>query len=238
MSATLLATLAVLALLDSTSAGTLVLPVWLLLAPRLSARRVLAYLATVAVAYLALGLVLALGARALVDRWWDAALASPTASTVLTVAQLALAAGLLVWSQRLEGSARSGEPDPGLARLVRWRDEVASAATGPGRVVAVALAAVALEAATMLPYLAAIGRLTADSPTPAVLVGALTGYCLVMVAPALALLGLRLALGGRATRPLSALGRWLERHLASATSWVTGIAGVLLALNALSRLAG
>ena len=65
--------LVVLALIDSTSFGTLLIPVWLLLAPgRLRAGRVLVYLGTVAAFYLAVGIVVLLGAGAFLDRFGDA----------------------------------------------------------------------------------------------------------------------------------------------------------------------
>ena len=56
----------------------------------------------------------------------------------------------------------------------------------------VAVAAVGVEVATMLPFLGAIGLLTAHAPSTPVALGLLAAYCLVMIAPALALLVLRL----------------------------------------------
>ena len=65
MSIELLGSLAVLALIDSTSFGTLVIPVWLMLAPgRIRPQRVLVFLVTVAVFYLAVGVALLSGVRA------------------------------------------------------------------------------------------------------------------------------------------------------------------------------
>lgn len=59
MSLGLLLSLAGLALVDSTSIGTLFIPIWLLLAPgRVSVRRILVYLGTIAAFYFAVGLVL------------------------------------------------------------------------------------------------------------------------------------------------------------------------------------
>ena len=63
MSTATAASLVGLALVDSTSFGTLLIPVWLLLAPgRTRWGRVLLYLGTVAVFYLALGVALSAGA--------------------------------------------------------------------------------------------------------------------------------------------------------------------------------
>ena len=60
--------LAVLALIDSTSFGTLLIPIWLMLAPgRLRPGRMLLYLGTIYGFYLILGILLALGASAIVE---------------------------------------------------------------------------------------------------------------------------------------------------------------------------
>ena len=83
--------LAALALVEPTSFGTLLIPIWLLLAPgRLRVSRLLTYLATVVVAYFAIGVVIMLGATAFLDAFGDA-LGSRTAYTV----QLALGIGIV-----------------------------------------------------------------------------------------------------------------------------------------------
>lgn len=113
--AALAGVLVVLALVDSTSFGTLLVPVWLLLAPgRLRAGRVLAYLATVAVAYLAVGVVVMLGAGAFLDRFGDA-----LDSRAATIVQLLLGIGLFALSFRFDSkraarrAARDGVPADG-----------------------------------------------------------------------------------------------------------------------------
>ncbi len=122
--------LVVLALIDSTSFGTLLVPVWLLLAPgRLRVGRVLVYLATVTGAYLVVGVVVMLGAGAFLDRFGDA-----LDTRAAAIVQLLLGIGLFALSFRFDGkrSARraaeraeraeaAGEvPRPG--RLTRWRE--------------------------------------------------------------------------------------------------------------------
>ena len=113
--AALAGVLVVLALVDSTSFGTLLVPVWLLLAPgRLRAGRVLAYLVTVAVAYLAVGVVVMLGAGAFLDRFGDA-----LDSRAATIVQLLLGIGLFALSFRFDSkraarrAARDGDPADG-----------------------------------------------------------------------------------------------------------------------------
>ncbi|UTT59659.1 GAP family protein [Cellulosimicrobium cellulans] len=90
--------LVVLALIDSTSFGTLLIPVWLLLAPgRLRAGRVLVYLGTVAGFYLAVGIVVLLGAGAFLDRFGDA-----LDTRAAAIVQLLLGIGLFALSFRFD----------------------------------------------------------------------------------------------------------------------------------------
>ncbi len=109
--APLAGTLGVLALVDSLSVGTLLIPVFLLLAPgRVRAGRVLLYLVTLAVFYLAVGMLFTLGLVNLVD----------VAQEVLTspggqVARLAVGAALLAGSffvGRAPADAASGALGP------------------------------------------------------------------------------------------------------------------------------
>ncbi|WP_407319410.1 GAP family protein [Isoptericola halotolerans] len=231
--------LVVLALVDSTSFGTLLVPVWLLLAPgRVRAGRVLAYLGTVAVAYLLIGVAVLLGAGAVLERYGDVLESRP----VLLV-QLVLGIGLLVLSFRFDGkrSARRAEKDGGRpGRLVRWRERALDLDPGTSSPVlplmGLALGAVTLEVATMLPYLAAIGLLTASDLATPVTVGVLALYCVVMVLPALLLLVARWAAARRVDPWLRRLERWLSKNAAEMTGWVLGIVGVLLMLDAFGRL--
>src|SRR5699024_11553258 len=67
MDPALAASLAVLALVDSTSFGTLLIPIWFLLAPgRVRVGRVLVFLGTVAGFYFLVGIALVAGLRAIV----------------------------------------------------------------------------------------------------------------------------------------------------------------------------
>lgn len=98
--------LVVLALIDSTSFGTLLIPVWLLLAPgRLRAGRVLVYLGTVAAFYLAVGIVVLLGAGAFLDRFGDA-----LDTRAAAIVQLLLGIGLFALSFRFD-SKRAAKRD-------------------------------------------------------------------------------------------------------------------------------
>ena len=137
MSARLIAALAGLALLDSTSIGTLFIPVWLLLSPgRVRAGRILAYLATIAVFYFVVGLLIVLGANTVVDAIDD---------KVALWIQLVIGVGLFAVSFRFD-SKRRKKTDT----TQRWRDKVTS--DGPiTALLGVALLAGLIEVATMLP---------------------------------------------------------------------------------------
>ena len=219
--------LAALALVDSTSIATLVVPLWLLATPdRVRPPRVLFYLAVIAAFYWVVGVALLAGfdaARSLVGglggRW------------VLWV-QFVAGAALLVVSFRVQALARRGGP----GRIASWRQRAVSEAGGLRVLAVLALTAGVLEIATMFPYLAAVGILTAEQPGVSVAVAVLGGYCLLMVAPALVLLTLRVALGERLQPTLHAIERWVVRNSTEALGWVAGIAGFLLAGDAADRL--
>lgn len=223
--------LVVLALIDSTSFGTLLIPIWLLLAPgRIRVGRVLVFLGTVAGVYLLLGVALVAGASALLGDL-DALAEDP----VVTRVQLVVGVGLLVGSFFIGGKKKDGEDRP-RGRLLGWRERAMGTGSGIGGLMTLALAAVALEVVTMLPYLAATGLIAStDLGMPARVV-VLAGYCLVMILPALVLMAGRLV-ARRAVEPvLERLSRWMERHGGETTGWIVGIVGFLVARDAVGRM--
>ncbi|MFC8598371.1 MULTISPECIES: GAP family protein [unclassified Isoptericola] len=228
--------LVVLALVDSTSFGTLLIPVWLLLAPgRPRAWRILAYLGTVALFYLAVGVAVLLGAGAFLERYGDVLDSRPA-----MIVQLLLGLGLFALSFRFDGkraAARAEREGARPGRLSRWRARATGLEGGSLLpLLGLALGAAALEVGTMLPYLAAIGLITTSDLATGAGVGVLAAYCVVMVLPALLLLGGRLV-AARAVDPLlRRLDGWLSRNAAEMTGWVLGILGVLLTLNAIGAL--
>jgi len=249
MTIALLGTLVVLALIDSTSFGTLLIPLWLMAAPgRLRPQRVLVFLATVAVFYWGVGLALLWGADLV---FGDIAriVASPAGLVLVLMAGILL----IIWSYRLEAKAKKQKTDGSAGPTSRWRAramgtiDAPDAVAGTGLVsdglitgqrsgllalVALALAAATVELGSMLPYLGAIGALTASDlgwPTTAVV---LAGYCSLMIAPALALLAVRVVGASRVEPVLARLERWLSRNASTTLSWVVGIVGVLLVIHA------
>jgi Protein of unknown function (DUF2910). len=226
----LLATLAGLALLDSLSVGTLLIPVVFLIAPRLRAGRMLLYLATIALFYLAAGVALLLGAGGVLTLLGDG-IDSPVTLWI----QLVLGVALLVGSFLVPTKPREGAEDAAPGRVARWRD---AALHGPRAVVVigVAVAAGLLEVATMLPYLGAIGLLTTSETDPATRILLLAGYCVVMVVPALVLLVVRVVARPLVEAPLARFAAWLERTGPETTAWIVGIVGFLLARDAAAKL--
>jgi hypothetical protein len=222
----LLGSLAVLALIDSTSFGTLLIPIWLLMHPgSVRAGRILVFLGTVGAFYFGVGVAVALGADAFL----------PQISRVLDTraalwVQLVVGVALFFWSFRLE---RKGDPSGG-GRLARWRQRTMAGGGSVAGLAGLALTAAAVEVTTMLPYLAAIGLLT-TSDLPATQVAlVMAGYCLLMIVPALILLAVRLAAGHRVVGVLTRFGDWMARS--NALAWIVGVVGFLLGRDAAVRL--
>ncbi len=226
MDLALLGSLTVLALIDSTSFGTLLIPIWLMLHPGgIRPGRIVVFLGTVAGFYLVVGLAIALGAGAFLPQISRVLDARPVAW-----AQLVLGVALFFLSFRLD---RRKRPANGGGRLTRWRERALSDG-GVGGLAGLALAAAAAEVTTMLPYLAAIGLLTTSDLAPGSVAAVMAGYCLLMILPALILLAVRLGLGERITPLLNRVGAWMASS--NTLSWVVGIVGFLLARDAAFRL--
>ena len=222
----LLAPLVVLALIDSTSFGTLLIPIWLMLHPGpLRAGRLLVFLGTVASFYFAVGVTVAVGADALLPN-----LAAIVDSRPFLWGQLTVGVALFFLSFRM-GKKKDGEAGGG--RLARWRERALTTGSLAG-LIGLALTAVAIELGSMLPYLAAIGLITTAQLPIVHVVVIMAGYCLVMILPALVLLGLRLKLRHRIEPLLERISRWLANS--ETLAWVVGIVGFLLARDAVARL--
>lgn len=220
-----------LALLDSTSIGTLFIPLWLLLAPgRLQVERIGLYLAVVTLAYFAIGLALLAGTTVLFKGVGGAfdeggALDTPWIFVPLLIIGLAMIGGSYFTPKKSEGPSR----------VTRWRERTMQTAS-VGGLIALALAAVALEVFTMFPYLGAVAWLTTGDFSWGARVAWLMYYCLVMITPALAMVMVRLATGDRADRVLNRLNAQFDKVAGDAALWVVGILGFFVAGFAASRL--
>ncbi|MDP3892451.1 MAG: GAP family protein [Nocardioides sp.] len=218
-------------------------PIWLMLSPgRIRAGRIVVFLATIATFYLLLGIALTAGASAFLDQ-----LAAAADSAVILVPQLLAGVALIVVGLTIEPFTRAGkearaarraarEAEHGPGRLVRWRAK-ATDGTGSARsVMALAVTAAAVEVASMLPYLAAIGLLVTAELSIATSSAVLAGYCLVMVLPAVVLLVLRLTLHERISPLLARAEAWMARSSREAIAWVCFLLGLYLAAGAAAEL--
>lgn len=229
--------LAVLALVDSTSFGTLGVPVWMLVQPRLRVPAVLTYLAVIAAFYWVLGLAVLAGAAALSGVFSDLVHRSEGRAFLwgqLVVGVALFAASFLLDRKRVAARRhrRGGAP----TRTERWTARAVGPDATTRTVAGLAVGAGLVEAASMLPYLAAVGLLVASGTGFALNAGLLAAYVVVMVLPALVLLGLRLAVHERVTPFLERVNGWLRRGASEAMGWVLGIVGFLVAADAVTRL--
>lgn len=235
MTPELAAALVGLALVDATSFGTLVLPTLMLVQPRVRASRVVLYLAAISAFYFVLGVALLFAAERVL-----ALVAATERSRVVDMVQLVVGLALLAGSfwpdlpwvkqRRQERDAAGGGRRPG------WRDRVLGPEARSRTVIAVAVGAGLVEAASMLPYLGAVGMLTSSVASTPERPAALASYVVVMCLPALILLAARLLLGARVDGALGRLARWLDRQSRNAIWWVVGVVGFLIARDAASRL--
>ncbi|MBG6191321.1 hypothetical protein IWX64_002281 [Arthrobacter sp. CAN_A212] len=236
MTLALAGALAALALIDSTSFGTLMIPLWLMLAPgRLRVGRILLFLVTVASFYFGVGLAVMFGAEAAMER-----LGGLFSSRLMLTALFVAGIVLVIWSFQLEAKAKRDKKEgtPPSSRVLRWRDRAVgtpSSGTGDGSggvaLMGLAVGAGTVEVATMLPYLGAIGLLTTSDVGWPLSGGVLAAYCLVMILPALVFLLLRLVAARWVDPALMKLDGWLTRNSTNTLSWVAGILGVLLVVN-------
>lgn len=223
--------LAVLALADGLSIGTLLIPLFLLIAPgRPRGGRILLYLGTIAAFYLVVGILMMLGLVNVIGL-----AAEFIDSTGGQIALLVLGAALLVTAFVIPTGSAQGEA-PGGGRLTRWRDRMLDPSTRSLAVMGVALAAGIVEVASMLPYLIGMTMIANEPIGIGAQYGLLAAYCLVMILPALVLLAGRVLAARLVERPLARLADWMARTGAENTAWLVGIAGFFIARGAATRL--
>lgn len=235
------AALAILALADGLSVGTLLIPLFFLTAPgRPRIGRILLYLGTITGFYFAIGVLFTLGIVSAIDVAKEVLASRPGQWGLLFVGVALLAAGLWIGDRdaKRRKRAAAGDPDAlqGSARLLRWRERLLDPASGSGAIMGVAFAAGLVEVATMLPYLIGM-TMIADAPLAMPSRFAmLAGYCLVMIVPALLLLVARVIAARVVEGPLQRFTGWMQRTGAENTAWILGIIGFLIARSAFTEL--
>ncbi|WP_440311845.1 GAP family protein [Leucobacter chromiireducens] len=238
-SAPLPAALAVLALIDGLSVGTLLIPLFFLIAPgRVRTGRILAYLVTITGFYLAIGVLFMLGLVNVIDAASDLLASELGQWLLLAVGAGLFVAGLLVWAadSRRKRLAAAGTPLPESGRILRWRARVLDERASGGAVMGVAIAAGLVEIAGMLPYLIGMTMLAGAPLSASARFAYLAGYCVVMVLPALVLLVTRIVAAPLVAAPLERLTAWFQRTGAENTSWILCIIGFLVARTATKSL--
>jgi hypothetical protein len=205
--------------------------------------RIVLFLGTVAAFYLLLGIAMLLGASMLLDTLRETGNSQP-----LRIAQLVVGIGFMVLGVRMKPWTKAGKERrvarraeklarSGPSLLMRMRGHATDASAPVGAVFVFALTAGAIEAASMIPYLAAIGFLTASELS---LVGrsvVLFGYCLLMITPALLLLAARLSLHGYVSPILTKLETSLSRNSNEAIAWGISLVGLYMVVDSLNALA-
>ncbi|MDO5081269.1 GAP family protein [Buchananella hordeovulneris] len=207
-------TLGALALLDSMSLGTLVIPLALVVrSRRVEPVALTVYLATVSLVYFAIGIALVAGIDLLSSTF--TALQRTTAFHWLTlVLGLGLAGVGILWPT-------PPKPEPG-------RDVFADRPrpSSLGAMIVLGLGASLTEVVTMVPYLAATGIMSTMPVGWGGKLVLLAAYCLVMVLPAIVLLSLAALLGHRIFPWLSRLAPRLEYETKITLLWIAALVGL------------
>lgn len=222
MTIALLGTLIGLALIDSTSIGTVGVPVMLTLA-RVPVRRQLAYLATITAFYFAVGVLVLLGLSSFLEVVSDV-LEGTTGQVVQFILGIVLLAASFRFNpkRQKDNAPRSWVP----ARLTNRA------------MITLGLTSGVLELATMVPYLAAIGILTRTNLSLVEQAAILGGYTVIMVLPALLLIGVASHAGPGFETFLRKIERWITSNGDGLVGWALGIVGFLLAVDAAANLFG
>ena len=221
-----------LALVDSTSIGTLFIPVWLLLTPgRVRGSRFAVYLGTIAAFYFVVGVLIAVGAHVVFDRLGEV-LADDNDSPALRIPQFFVGAALVVWGLSLGSNKRRERKGTGAGRLTRWRERAMTGTGSSGSLMALAILAAAIELLSMLPYLAGIGLMTAADLGWAGTGLALAAYCLLMIQPATVLITARILAQDRVEPILQRINGWMTKHGDTMLSTTVCGIGFYLAANA------
>lgn len=219
----MLSTLSILglALLDSLSIGTFVIPLMLVLNQGgVKVRPLTLYFFTVCVSYFLIGATLLLGITRLQDALTGVLSSDPIMWFQLVIGILLLLYGVFA-------------PDPKKAEGSEVRQPRNLTDTA---VIGLALTAVVLEAATMVPYLAAIAILSDAAIGMTVRLGVLALYCLVMTLPALICIGLLSIFGERIWARVERFANRAERETKITLMWIAALIGIYLIGNAAQQL--
>ena len=208
-----------LALLDSTSLGTLVIPLGLVVRRRrVDPGTMSVYFLTVCAVYFALGVALLAG----IDVFADVILPM-TRTDAFRWVGLVLGVGLALFGILAPGPRKPSASDSG-------GPTARPAPVGLGATIVLGLGAALTEAATMVPYIAATGIMAGMGTGWVGRLVVLAGYCLVMVAPAGLLIGIAALRGDRFFGRLERIIPRLEYEAKVTLLWIAAIVGVRMAV--------
>lgn len=186
-----------------------------------------AYLAVVAGLYFAIGLVLLWVADAAA-----AALQSPQAYTAGVILEALV--GVLLIAFAVWRSRRPKRPTSDKVRS--WRERALEPNAPLRPLFTLAVSAVAIEAASMLPHIGAIALISRAELPIAGSTLLVAGYCILMVLPALVLTVLRRAGSAKLHPILERISQWSSKSAGSpAILWAAGLVGVALIIDAAVR---
>ncbi|MGE7930086.1 GAP family protein [Lysinibacillus xylanilyticus] len=202
-----------LAILDMFSPAIIGVTVYVLLvAKKQQSRLLLAYLTTVALFYFCTGIFLMLGLDVVFDPIANA-LNSHSARLVMTI----VGAILFVGSWLVPKKKTSGSPKPKSFSIEAM--------------IALGFTTSLLEVATALPYFATIGILTSNHLAFYEWLPIIVGYNLIMITPAILLLGLHILFKRFMNNPLRKIQALFNKSTSSALSWIMFFVGLIFLMN-------
>lgn len=214
-----------LALLDSLSIGTLVIPLGLILLWRsVRVPALAAYLITVAAVYFALGVAMLLGFTGL-SSYVEQLVDTPVFPWITLVLGAVLAIYGIFGPDPVKPVP--GELPKQLSKPI---------GTSLPKMIILGLGASLTEAATMLPYIAAMGIIS-DWDTPmAGQVAAIGVYCVIMIAPAVLLATIALVAGQKVFPRLEKALPRLQYEAKVTLLWIAAIVGIYMVINSVGAL--
>lgn len=212
-----------LAVVDAVSVGALAMPVWFLLSDRARTGYICIYLAILAAAYAAIGVVVLNGPsslRTIAQEQFDSDVGGWVRGVVGVVLLLFAAWYGLIHNVPVR--------EPGTGRLEKWRSAAVGDDATPVGVVSVALLATVLEIPTAVPYAIALGRIGETNPSIAGQLLVVVTYTVVMIVPALALTAASVIVRTHVAGVLHRVDLWFRRNAQENTAWIIALVGFAL----------
>ncbi len=214
-----------LALVDSLSIGTLVIPVALMVKWGSVRRSALtAYLGTVAIVYFGLGIAILLGLSGIGAQFEDISQSRVFAWVTLVLGVVLAGFGIF--------GPNPVKPSPGEVPE-RVAKSYSSSLAG---MIALGLGASLAEAATMLPYIAAMGIVGSFEAPFVVKAGVVALYCALMVMPAIGFALCADLVGKRFFGRMQRMLPKLQYETKITLLWVAAIVGIILIVRSVGRL--